>query len=76
MEKVIRRKPLGSSLIFYSLERIIAFSERGNSALQHGMENNGFQQKGVLRRSIFRDGQWRDILIFGDLRKDTNAGLL
>ncbi len=49
MEKVIRRKPLGSSLIFYSLERIIAFSERGNSALQHVMESNGFQQKGVLR---------------------------
>jgi hypothetical protein len=36
------------------------------------MGSIGFQQ-GVLRRSIFRDGQWRDMAIYGILREDVNV---
>jgi len=54
----------------YPVERIIAFTEQENFPAQRVMGSNGFQQEGVLRRSIFRDGQWRDIVIFGILRED------
>jgi len=54
----------------YPVEHIIAFTERGNVPAQRVMESIGFQQEGVLRRSIFRDGQWRDIVIYGILRED------
>jgi RimJ/RimL family protein N-acetyltransferase len=54
----------------YPVERVIAFTEQENLPAQHVMESIGFQQEGILRRSIFRDGQWRDIVIFGLLREE------
>jgi RimJ/RimL family protein N-acetyltransferase len=52
----------------YPVERIIAFTEQENLPAQRVLGGCGFQQEGRLRRSIFRDGQWRDILIYGILR--------
>lgn len=57
----------------YPVERIIAFTEHENIPAQRVLEKNNFQQEGRLRRSIFRDGQWRDILIYGKLRQETQV---
>lgn len=57
----------------YPVERIIAFTEQENVPAQRVMESVGFHQEGVLRHSIFRDGQWRNIVIYGILRDDVNA---
>jgi aminoglycoside 6'-N-acetyltransferase len=54
----------------YPVERIMAFTELENIPAQRVLEKNGFQREGQLRRSMFRDGQWRDILIYGILRQD------
>ena len=54
----------------YPVERIIAFTEQENGPAQRVLKKNGFVQEGNLRRSIFRDGQWRDILIYGILRQE------
>lgn len=52
----------------YPVERVLAFTERENIAAQRVLAKNGFQQEGNLRRAVFRDGQWRDMLIYGILR--------
>jgi len=54
----------------YPVERITAFTEQDNIPAQRVLEKNGLQNEGNLRRSIFRDGQWRDILIYGTLRHE------
>lgn len=54
----------------YPVERIIAFTDAENIPAQRVLEKNGFQQEGRLRRTMFRDGQWRDVLIFGLLRQE------
>jgi aminoglycoside 6'-N-acetyltransferase len=51
-------------------ERIMAFTEVENIAAQRVMEGVGFQREGVLRRAMFRDGQWRDIALYGLLRRE------
>ncbi len=56
----------------YPVERIMAFTELENVPAQHVLEKNGFQREGKLRRAMFRDGQWRDILIYGILRQYPN----
>ena len=56
----------------YPVERIGAFTDKENIPAQRLMQSLGFQQEGTLRRSMFRDGQWRDVLIFGILRTETN----
>lgn len=54
----------------YPVERIMAFTEQENIPARRVLEKNNFQQEGRLRRAIFRDGQWRDILIYGILRQE------
>jgi RimJ/RimL family protein N-acetyltransferase len=54
----------------YPVARLTAFTEKGNRPAQRVLAVNGFQQEGNLRRSMFRDGQWRDILIYGILREE------
>lgn len=54
----------------YPVERVMAFTEQENIPAQGVLKKNGFQQEGILRRSIFRDGQWRDILIYAILRQE------
>jgi RimJ/RimL family protein N-acetyltransferase len=50
------------------LERIEAGTESGNIAEQKALEKAGFTREGVLRRSCFRGGQWRDMVMFSKLR--------
>jgi len=40
--------------------------------LKENIDENRFEQEGRLRRSIFRNGQWRDILIYGLLRQEAS----
>jgi RimJ/RimL family protein N-acetyltransferase len=54
----------------YPVERIIAFTDEENKPAQRLLQSLGFQQEGALRRSMFRDGQWQDILIYGTLRQE------
>ena len=58
----------------YPTERIMAFTDQENSPAQIVLEKNWFQQEGRLRCSMFRDGQWRDILIYGILRPEVELG--
>lgn len=54
----------------YPVERIMAFTDAENIPAQRVLEKNGFQQEGRLRRSMFRAGEWQDMLIYGILRQD------
>lgn len=54
----------------YASERISAFTEAANLPAQRVLEKVGFQREGELKQSIFRDGGWRDILIYGLLRQE------
>ena len=54
----------------YPVERIGDFTDEGNIPAQRVMEGVGFQREGTLRRAMFRDGQWRDIAVYGILRQE------
>ena len=50
--------------------RIWAGTEADNVAEQRSLENCGFRREGVLRGAQFRDGDWRDAVVYGVLRGD------
>lgn len=50
--------------------RIWAGTEVDNVAEQRALERCGFRREGVLRGHHFRDGAWRDSLIYGMTRDD------
>jgi aminoglycoside 6'-N-acetyltransferase len=54
----------------YPLVRISAFTDEENLPAQKVMERVGFRREGILRGAMFRDGQWRDIAIYGILRQE------
>jgi len=54
----------------YPSERISAFTDSENLPAQKLMEGLGFQREGTIRRSLFRDAEWRDVEIYGLLRQD------
>ena len=54
----------------YPTERIVAFTDIENIPAQRVMEGVGFQQEGVLRRAMFRDGQCHDVAVYGILRHE------
>lgn len=54
----------------YPTERIAAFTDVENIPAQRVLEGSGFQREGLLRRAMFRDGIWRDIAIYGILRRE------
>ena len=55
------------------VERVAAFTDSENKPAQRVMERVGFQREGVLRHAMFRDGQWRDIAMYGILRQEVGA---
>lgn len=55
------------------VHRIEATTQPENAAEQRALQKIGFQQEGVLRGAEFRDGEWRDIVVFGLLRGDLPA---
>ena len=51
-----------------AIHRIEAGTQPENAAEQRALRKVGFREEGVLRGAEFRDGAWRDIVIFGLLR--------
>ena len=57
----------------YPIERISAFTDIENIPAQRVMERIGFCREGILRRAMFRDGEWRDVALYGILRQNRNS---
>jgi [ribosomal protein S5]-alanine N-acetyltransferase len=51
-------------------QRLEAQTDADNIAEQRALERVGFSREGVLRQARFREGGWRDMLIYGLLRAD------
>ena len=51
-------------------QRIEARTQQENTAEQKALEKVGFQREGVLRSAEFRDGHWRDVVVYGRVRGD------
>lgn len=54
-------------------ERIEAFTDMENVAEQRVLVKSGFTQEGRVRSSIWRQGAWRDQLLYSLLRSDTKG---
>ena len=52
----------------YPTEQIAAFTDIENIPAQNILENLGFQREGIVRKGLFRDGDWHDIAMYGILR--------
>jgi RimJ/RimL family protein N-acetyltransferase len=52
------------------VNRIQAQTDIENVAEQRALEKAGFTREGVLRGKYFRDGQWRDEVIYAVVRSD------
>lgn len=50
--------------------RLEAQTDADNIAEQKALERSGFRREGVLRGARFREGEWRDMLMYGLLRAD------
>jgi RimJ/RimL family protein N-acetyltransferase len=59
----------------YPCERISAFTDPENLPARRVMESLGFQCEGALRRALFRDGEWRDVALYGLLRREWPGSL-
>jgi len=54
--------------------RLQAGTEVDNVAEQRALERVGFRREGVQRGLYFRDGLWRDSIMYGLLRDDPSHG--
>ena len=52
------------------IHKLWAGTETSNQAEQKALERCGFVREAVLRQDHFRDGAWRDSVIYGLLRSD------
>jgi RimJ/RimL family protein N-acetyltransferase len=52
------------------VERVEATTDIENVAEQRALEKAGFSREGVLRHAQFRNGEWRDVVIYSRLRSD------
>jgi RimJ/RimL family protein N-acetyltransferase len=52
------------------VHRLQARTEATNFAEQRALEKAGFRREGHMREVLFRDGAWRDGLMYGLLRSD------
>jgi RimJ/RimL family protein N-acetyltransferase len=65
----------GRLIAFYGIDvlglrRLESKAYAYNQLSINSMLHNGFQQEGVLRKAVFRDGQYWDLVIFGILREE------
>ncbi|MFC3454896.1 GNAT family N-acetyltransferase [Amycolatopsis speibonae] len=56
------------------MNRVEASTEAGNAAEQRSLTKAGFTREGVLRGYGFRDGAWRDHILYSMLRSDLDPG--
>lgn len=52
--------------------RIYALSTVGNIASQRVLEKAGFKKEGVIRKSLFIRGEWKDRYLYSVLREEWN----
>ncbi len=52
------------------IHKLWAGTETTNLVEQRALERCGFVREGVLRQDLFRDGEWRDSVVYGLLRSD------
>lgn len=65
------QRMLAEYLFAYTqVNRVEAMTEVTNTAEQWALQKAGFTREGVLRGYAFRDGHWRDAVIFSILRSD------
>lgn len=50
--------------------RVEAVTDAANIAEQRALEEAGFTREGTLRRAQFREGNWRDVIVFSRLRDE------
>ncbi|MEC3973903.1 GNAT family N-acetyltransferase [Amycolatopsis sp. H20-H5] len=55
------------------MNRVEATTEIGNRAEQRALEKAGFLREGVLRGYGFRDGKWRDNVLYAVVRSDVES---
>ncbi|MEV7094481.1 GNAT family protein [Amycolatopsis sp. NPDC051045] len=65
-----QRQLVGYLFAHTQLNRVEATTEVGNRAEQRSLEKAGFTREGVLRGYGFRDGEWRDHVIYSVVRPD------
>ena len=53
---------------FTTVHRLEAGTDADNRAEQKALERVGFTREGVLRELAFRDGAWRDRMLYSLLR--------
>lgn len=53
--------------------RLEASVEWGNTAEEKILEKLGFKREGVLHEAVFRDGSWRDVVLYGLVRSDPST---
>jgi RimJ/RimL family protein N-acetyltransferase len=53
-----------------TVERLEAGTDVDNVPEQRALEKAGFAREGVLRHAQFRDGAWRDVVLYSRLRGD------
>jgi RimJ/RimL family protein N-acetyltransferase len=52
------------------IERVEAATDVKNFAEQRALEKAGFSRESIMRHAQFRDGPWRDIMLYSRLRSD------
>lgn len=57
----------------YDVQRISAITDELNLPAQKLLQATGFQLEGRLRKASFRDGENRDMLVYGLLKEDWQA---
>lgn len=50
------------------VQRVEAYTDVENTAEQRALENAGFTREGVLRATQFREGRWRDLVVYAQVR--------
>ena len=53
-----------------SVVRIQAHTDVRNMASQKVLEKTGFKKEGVVRKSLFARGEWRDMILYSILREE------
>jgi [ribosomal protein S5]-alanine N-acetyltransferase len=59
---------------FTTVHRLEAVTDADNVAEQKALERVGFTREGVLRGAVFRDGAWRDLVLYALLREEWETG--
>ncbi|MGQ9781166.1 MAG: GNAT family N-acetyltransferase [Nitrososphaeria archaeon] len=52
------------------VKRIQAITDVGNRAAQRVLEKNGFTREGILRKALFRRGEFHDTYVYSILREE------